>query len=403
MKSHPPIVLLLYLVQFACIHPIESASQSPTDTYHSIIEALKISISPDVLITVSDSTSQFSRIDDKSLYSFSTCPMNNNPNDVVYSIAVMIQYDDVDTSVEYKLYKDVDFYHSIACFCVEHDILQEYCMQLFNGMLVHGKRAGLLLDTTSIDTCLESSNSQWHQDYFLYENFFKKRSLYPSGYKGFYVDVGANDPVRDSNSWFFDRCLGWDGICIEPNPQLAEKIRSVRSCRVVEKCISDSKGHLTFAVPLTLRHQLAFVEEDNDMHIMQKMEGTSYNRTVTECDTLQSLFDKYDVHKVDYMDFDIEGYELKALSGINFSAVEVDFISIENSFHNKMYEEPFIKAGYSKIGITAFDDIWKRNSDGVYTEHPDSENVGYWKMTYDSIALKNRRCCGDPGKCATFN
>lgn len=30
---------------------------------------------------------------------------------------------------------------------------------------------------------------------------------------GHYLDIAANDPVTTSNSFFFDRCLGWGGIC----------------------------------------------------------------------------------------------------------------------------------------------------------------------------------------------
>jgi hypothetical protein len=48
---------------------------------------------------------------------------------------------------------------------------------------------------------------------------------------GFYVDVGAGDPVELSvTKWFYD--LGWSGINIEPNPTfhrklVAERLRDV--------------------------------------------------------------------------------------------------------------------------------------------------------------------------------
>ena len=44
---------------------------------------------------------------------------------------------------------------------------------------------------------------------------------------GFYIDVGANDPVIDSVSYaFYQR--GWRGIHVEPMPVYAEKIRAAR-------------------------------------------------------------------------------------------------------------------------------------------------------------------------------
>ena len=37
---------------------------------------------------------------------------------------------------------------------------------------------------------------------------------------GFFVELGASDGVFMSNSLFFERELGWKGICIEPRQWL---------------------------------------------------------------------------------------------------------------------------------------------------------------------------------------
>jgi len=40
---------------------------------------------------------------------------------------------------------------------------------------------------------------------------------------GFYVDVGAADPINLSvTKWFYD--LGWSGINVEPNRKLFERL-----------------------------------------------------------------------------------------------------------------------------------------------------------------------------------
>jgi hypothetical protein len=57
--------------------------------------------------------------------------------------------------------------------------------------------------------------AQFFQDWFLFHNFFKHLG---AQYRGVYVDVGANHPTEFSNSAFFDKCLGWRGVCIEPQP-----------------------------------------------------------------------------------------------------------------------------------------------------------------------------------------
>ena len=45
--------------------------------------------------------------------------------------------------------------------------------------------------------------SQFQQDKFVYENYFKNKQ------NGFFVDIGAYDGEIDSNSLFFEN-LGWN-------------------------------------------------------------------------------------------------------------------------------------------------------------------------------------------------
>ena len=68
------------------------------------------------------------------------------------------------------------------------------------------------------------------QDLFLFRNYFALLTL--SGRKGFYVDSGANDARHLSNTFFFDKCLGWEGLCIEPMEQYHKELR---------KCAAEAK------------------------------------------------------------------------------------------------------------------------------------------------------------------
>jgi hypothetical protein len=66
-------------------------------------------------------------------------------------------------------------------------------------------------------TTFKDKGGQASQDIFLFRNLFK---FWPQeGRKGFYVEAGANDPLYLSNTLFFDKCLGWDGLCVEPQAQ----------------------------------------------------------------------------------------------------------------------------------------------------------------------------------------
>ena len=82
---------------------------------------------------------------------------------------------------------------------------------------------------------LERFTSQYGQDAFVFANFVARRGLHAAGV---YLDLGANDPIRISNTAFFDICLGWRGVCVEPNPAYAEAFAQKRTCRLVPHCLS---------------------------------------------------------------------------------------------------------------------------------------------------------------------
>ena len=41
---------------------------------------------------------------------------------------------------------------------------------------------------------------------------------------GFFVEVGANEPRHGSQTWQFEQA-GWNGVLVEPQPELAERLR----------------------------------------------------------------------------------------------------------------------------------------------------------------------------------
>jgi hypothetical protein len=48
--------------------------------------------------------------------------------------------------------------------------------------------------------------------------------------KGYFVEVGANDPRERLPTWRLEQA-GWTGVLIEPQPDLAAKLRASRKAR----------------------------------------------------------------------------------------------------------------------------------------------------------------------------
>src|SRR6185312_10702252 len=66
------------------------------------------------------------------------------------------------------------------------------------------------------------------------------RRLFEGQPKGFYVDVGAHDPFRFSNTCYFHR-RGWTGINIDPNPVAIDRFRRHRPSDV-NICVGVSEA-----------------------------------------------------------------------------------------------------------------------------------------------------------------
>ena len=71
---------------------------------------------------------------------------------------------------------------------------------------------------------------------------------------GFFIDVGANDPVILNNTYLFYK-LGWTGLNFEPIPELAEKFKDKRSRDIViTKAMSNFVGEADFSAGLNEYH-----------------------------------------------------------------------------------------------------------------------------------------------------
>ena len=62
---------------------------------------------------------------------------------------------------------------------------------------------------------LKDGRSGLQEDKFIYETFFKNQN---GDFMGTYVELGAFDGWIESNTRFFDDCLGWKGLLIEGSP-----------------------------------------------------------------------------------------------------------------------------------------------------------------------------------------
>lgn len=127
------------------------------------------------------------------------------------------------------------------------------------------------------------------------------------GDSGYFVDVGAHDGIVHSNTYALEQ-LGWDGVCVEPNPDAFEQLASNRSRFVSNFAISDHDGLVPFDGVCV---------------------GTGSG---IPCRTLSALLEFAAAPPViDYLSIDVEGHECAVLAGMDFDRWKVRLMTVEHN------------------------------------------------------------------------
>ena len=198
--------------------------------------------------------------------------------------------------------------------------------------------------------------SQFQQDKFIYENYFKNKQ------NGFFIDIGAYDGEIDSNSLFFEN-LGWNGICFEPNPIIFEKLKKIRKCECLPYAISDKNEVSQFFQiiegPSTLSGLVnEFTEKSIERINEYNLEDNqNFNYIDIECKTFNDIIDVYDI---DFLSLDTEGNELKILQSIDFNKYNIDIITVENNDYDDKFINFLIDKNYNFIARLGCDELYKK-------------------------------------------
>ncbi|MHB9129364.1 MAG: FkbM family methyltransferase, partial [Candidatus Humimicrobiaceae bacterium] len=134
--------------------------------------------------------------------------------------------------------------------------------------------------------------------------------------RGFYVDVGANDPHRFSNTKRF-YLRGWTGINIEPDVDNWQKLSSQRKRDInLNIGIGESESSLEFYkfIPHTLS---TFSKEEADNYVGQ---GYKLEKVVlVEVKKLEDILAEYCKGDIDFMSIDTEGFDMQVLKSNNWN------------------------------------------------------------------------------------
>ncbi|MCL5290548.1 MAG: FkbM family methyltransferase [Bacillota bacterium] len=202
--------------------------------------------------------------------------------------------------------------------------------------------------------------SQIGQDQFLNESIFQGKE------NGFFVDIGAHNGITFSNSYFFERHKNWQGLCIEPMPNIYKLLRENRRCICIEGAISFENGvqeFLSLAGHTEMYSCLLTGSDPRHLErIQREMQRHGGNQQVIQVKTytLQSILDDHHVKSIDFCSIDTEGNELTVLQSVDWEKVDIKCLVVENSYQDRAIRDYLETKKYKLIERLEWDDIYLR-------------------------------------------
>jgi FkbM family methyltransferase len=182
---------------------------------------------------------------------------------------------------------------------------------------------------------------------------------------GFFVDVGANDPILFNNTKRFSE-RGWTGVNVEPNPELLARIAEDRPRDVnVNAGVGSQDCTMTFYSidPDTLS---TFDKSMADQNVRDYAEASIVATIDVQVMTLESLLTQHVPagQRIDFLSLDVEGGELDALGSNNWRTCRPRCLMIEVNRSGQEIVDFLSGVGYANV--------WCNGTNALFL---DSENA----------------------------
>lgn len=205
---------------------------------------------------------------------------------------------------------------------------------------------------------LRQSKAELGQDLFVLAETGMRRG-------GYFVEFGAADGIRSSNTWLLETEFDWKGILAEPAAIWHADLSTNRTANIEPSCVWRASGEL-LRFDQTRRPELSTISHfrDQDGHGAMRRVVRSYG---VKSISLADLLRKYDApYQIDYLSLDTEGSELSILEDFDFDRYAFRIITCEHNFspsrekvHSLLRSKGYVRKFEQYSG---FDDFFVRAS-----------------------------------------
>ncbi|MFI5205700.1 MAG: FkbM family methyltransferase [Candidatus Paceibacterales bacterium] len=175
----------------------------------------------------------------------------------------------------------------------------------------------------------------------------------PKGYKGCYVDIGANDPnAISSTKKFYER--GWRGVNIEPSKRMYDLLLQYRPEDINLNCAVGKGNEVTYYEGIDNTTGSTCSEET----IKEKAGVYEADKMLVKKITtvpLGKIFADNHLQTVDFISLDVEGFEWDVIKSNDWNKYKARVLCIEGQGYDKF----FSNYGYKKVLFDGLNTFYK--------------------------------------------
>ena len=208
----------------------------------------------------------------------------------------------------------------------------------------------------------------WTEDYSQYKQSPVIATQVKDRWGGFFVEAGAGNGERLSNTLMFELYKGWTGLLIEPDPDLYKQILlKHRAAYVINACISPTnKSERMAFLPNKYERDngrlTQFLKSKRAMFPRDPAIPEGATEITVQCFPLYSMLQAINQTVIDYLSLDVEGVETDILRTIPFGKVHIDALSVEYRLGDDMatlkkldvIRNMMLPLGYTEVGVVPY-------------------------------------------------
>jgi FkbM family methyltransferase len=200
------------------------------------------------------------------------------------------------------------------------------------------------------------------EDKLLNEKYFKGKT------HGTFVDIGSHNGIAGSNTYFFESELHWDGLCVEPIPEVFEDLKKNRKCHLFNACLWNENTSKKFRRVTGIGESLSGIVDAYHPTQKLRIENHYYEDSIEiedldlPCYDVNTILDSFKLYNVDFMSIDTEGSEEVILKHLDYDKFKIYIIVVENNYNNQEINRFLTEKGYIFADGMGVNEIYVKKS-----------------------------------------